>query len=116
MSPLIDVARKAGRASVPKEEHDSHGYALTHVLQVEDDGTRPAPGYGRTPRQRAPQEECFIKKKQKRGRRPGSIDVMPAETGNTAGIPDSRLPAPAMPPTVGLGPTTTRLRALCSAD
>ena len=33
-----------------------------------------------------------LKKEQKRGRRPGSIDVMPAETGNTAGIPDRRPP------------------------
>ena len=52
-----------------KDEHDSHGYALTHVLQVEDNGTRPAPRYGHTPRQRAPQEEYFIKKKQKEGQK-----------------------------------------------
>ena len=59
--------RQVSACFLSKEECDSHGYALTHVLQVEDNGTRPAPGYGHTPRQRAPQEEYFINQNTKRG-------------------------------------------------
>ena len=76
------------------------------------------------------------KKTKKRDRRPGNIDVMPVDIENAAGSPDQkpprgmhradctwqgahgpRMPTPAMAtPTVGLEPTTTRLRALRSAD